>query len=276
MIQNRRSRVSYKYRKVVNNPEEKWIIVENTHERLISKEDFKKVQELLPKQSHRAGKTEFHLLDGLLKCKECGHTIAIQNKKKGTNFNYTICNKYRKFRREYNLCTSHSFQYQKIEKGVLNAINDLFCELDPNEINDTLSKKYNANETLERCQNVIYKLETDIKKTKTNLDGMYLDKLSNKITEEMYKRIYDKLIGEINIKEKQLKEQREFLKEKELSSKKQEKLIKVVKNYLSLKEPTREMIVSLINQVDISKDGKIDIKFNFKELNIINQNNLTY
>lgn len=276
MIQNRRSRVSYKYRKVINNPKDKWIIVENTHEGLISKEDFNKVQELLPKQSHRNDKTEFHLLDGLLKCKECGHTIAIRNKREKEKYNYTVCNKYRKFKREYNLCTSHGFQYQKIEQGVLKTLNNLFNELDPYEINDTLEKKYNANEVIEKCKNKILKLENDIQKTKTNLDGMYLDKLSNKISEEMYNRIYEKLIGEINSKENQLEEQNSFLKEKELNAKNQENLINTIKDYLALKEPTREMIISLIKQIDISENGQIDIKFNFKELNIIRNNSFTY
>lgn len=274
MIQNRRSRVSYKYRKVVNNPEEQWIIVENTHEPLISKEDFQKIQELLPKQSHRSDKKEFHLLDGLLKCKECGHTISI--KKKTGNYSYTVCNKYRKYKSKYNLCTSHAFQYEKIEKGVLETINQLFTGLNPDEIANNLSKKYNANETIDKCQNSIFKLKTEIEKLKTNLDGMYLDKLSNKINEEMYNRIYKKLTEEINIKEKQLKEKEEFLNQKKEIKNIYNNLLKIVKEYLSLKEPTREMIISLIKEINISEKGKIDIKFNFKELNIINENNFTY
>ena len=37
MIQNKRFRLSYKYRKIVCNPQENWIIVENTHEPIIDK-----------------------------------------------------------------------------------------------------------------------------------------------------------------------------------------------------------------------------------------------
>ena len=43
----------YKYRKIINNPESDWIIVENTHEAIIDKETFEKVQSLLPKQNQR-------------------------------------------------------------------------------------------------------------------------------------------------------------------------------------------------------------------------------
>ena len=58
MVQNRRSRISYKYRKIICNPKENWIIVENTHEAIIDKESFNKVQQILPKQHQRNDKKE--------------------------------------------------------------------------------------------------------------------------------------------------------------------------------------------------------------------------
>ena len=61
MIQNRRSRLSYKYRKIICNPKKNWIIVENTHEAIIDKNTFNKVQSLLPKQHQRNDKKEYHL-----------------------------------------------------------------------------------------------------------------------------------------------------------------------------------------------------------------------
>ena len=274
MIQNKRSRISYKYRKMINNPEEQWIIVENTHEPLVSKDDFKKVQELLPKQSHRSDKKEFHLLDGLLKCKECGHTIAI--KKKTGDYSYTVCNKYRKFKSKYNLCTSHAFQYEMIENGVLTMIRQIFTKLNSNEIVSNLSKEYNVNEEVKKCSDSILKLKVEIELFKSNLDDMYLEKLSNKIDQEMYNRVYKKLTDEINIKEKKLIEKENLLNQKKEIKNTQNNLLKIVREYLSLKKPTREMIISLIKEIYISEKGKIDIKFNFKELDIINENNFTY
>ena len=61
MIQNRRSRLSYKYRKIICNPKENWIIVENTHEAIIDKNTFNKVQALLPKEHQRNDKKESFL-----------------------------------------------------------------------------------------------------------------------------------------------------------------------------------------------------------------------
>ena len=46
-IQNKRSRISYKNRKIRKNPEESWIIVEHTHEPIIDKKVFDVVQKMV-------------------------------------------------------------------------------------------------------------------------------------------------------------------------------------------------------------------------------------
>ena len=45
----------------------------------------------------------------------------------------------------------------------------------------------------------------------------------------------------------------------------------MVKEFLELKTPKRNLILGLIENIFIHEDGNIDIKFNFKELNIINE-----
>lgn len=45
-------KVNYKIKKQVMLPKDNWIKVENTHERIISKEDFEKVQNILNKRSY--------------------------------------------------------------------------------------------------------------------------------------------------------------------------------------------------------------------------------
>lgn len=49
-------KVNYKIKKQVMLPKDNWIKVENTHERIISKEDFEKVQNILNKRSYTPSK----------------------------------------------------------------------------------------------------------------------------------------------------------------------------------------------------------------------------
>ena len=49
-----------------------------------------------------------------------------------------------------------------------------------------------------------------------------------------------------------------------LNKEKQNKMIeKYINEFLSMKNPSRELIVSLIERVDIYEDKKLDIKFAF-------------
>ena len=50
---------------------------------------------------------------------------------------------------------------------------------------------------------MLKKLQTEINLIKDNIDKMYVDKLNYKISEEMYERIFNKLISEVNQKEKE-------------------------------------------------------------------------
>ena len=112
-VQNKRSRISYKNRKIRTNPEEKWIEVENTHEPIIDKKIFNAVQKMVIVQNYnRNEKKNMFLLDGLLFCYECKHKIGVRGKNNG-NY-YMVCNNYRR-NSKLKLCTSHGFSYSNLE-----------------------------------------------------------------------------------------------------------------------------------------------------------------
>ena len=192
MVQNVQTKLSYKSQKKVSLEKEFWIIVENTHEALVDKETFKRVQELLPKQRQRNDKKEIFLLDGLLKCADCGHNIGIRARRANGKTS-TVCNYYRKYGTEYNLCTSHGFDYDTLEKGVIDTISQVMNKLNVDKIENNVNLEYNDTTTINGVNNNIQKLNSDLDKLKNSLDNMYMDKLNNKVTEEMYERISDTL-----------------------------------------------------------------------------------
>ena len=105
-VQNKRTKVNYKIKKIIKNKPSQYIVVENTHEAIIDKEMFYEVQKRIPKNVGRREKKETHLLDGLLYCGDCGHRISIGSRRKKDNRCYTICNYYRTYIKQ-KLCTSH-------------------------------------------------------------------------------------------------------------------------------------------------------------------------
>ena len=270
MIQNKRQRLSYKYRKIICNPKGNWIVVENTHEAIIDKNIFNKVQQILPKQHQRNDKKEVFLLDGLLKCADCGHNIGIRARR-ANGKSTTVCNYYRKYNKEFRLCTAHGFDYDILELGVVNIIKKIISQILNDDLKSKILKKYQSQSNANNYFKSKEKLEYELNKLQTTLDNMYIDKLQEKITEEMYNRIQDKLNNEITKISDKLNQVSDYLK-KLKSNRENLKIIKEEIDKFHNQYPPRDFVLKLIKNIAIHEDGNIDIYFNFKELNIIYDN----
>lgn len=201
-IQNRRSRINYKNRKLRPNPKEQWQIVENTHEPIVDRNVFDKVQKMIIVQRYnRNEKKNIVLLDGLLFCYECGHKIGIKDKSKG--YYYMVCNQYRRYPK-LKICTAHGFSYQKLEEIVLKYMRELFLAIDNKKIELNIKNRKNKYHNKKRMKEI----ETQIRVIKNNIDKMYIDKLENKIKEDIYDRLYKKLDREITEKEEQYRDRK--------------------------------------------------------------------
>lgn len=257
--QNKRSRISYKNRRLRQNPEENWITVENTHTPIIDKKIFDMVQKMVIVQTYnRNEKKNTFLLDGLLFCYECHHKIGVRGKKNG-NY-YMICNNYRR-NSKLNLCTSHGFSYENLEETVLSYIRQLFKDIDSKKIELDIEK----NMTKYDYEKMLKKLETEVKLINDNIDKMYVDKLNGKISEAMYERLYKKLIDEAKQKEREYIEIQEM--QNNFKQNDTQNIKKIVKEFQNLREPTPEIMKVIINRIEIHQDKQIDIYFNFKKLN---------
>ena len=204
---------------------------------------------------NRNEKKHHFLLDGLLVCYECKHKIGVRARKNGRLD--MICNNYRR-NSKLGLCTSHGFNYEQLEKIVLEYIKKLFLQIDRKKIELNIKNsisKYDYGKNLQ-------KLETEIKLINDNIDKMYVDKLNGKISEEMYERLFRKLKDKIKQKEEEyigLKNEKENNSDNDIE--------KLVNDFLKIEKPTPEIMKVLINRIEIHQDKQVDIIFNFKKLN---------
>ena len=136
VVQGKTKKINYKLKKTVKNKPNDFIIVENTHEAIIDRDTFNYVQTLLPKNVKRPEKKRFYLLDGLLYCGDCKHRITIRYQTK-TGRSYTTCDYYRTYSK-YHVCTTHTNNYETLEKVILDNIKDV-CKnyLNKNKIKDS-------------------------------------------------------------------------------------------------------------------------------------------
>ena len=104
MVQGRQRVKSYKIHIQEKVPEEEWFIVENTHEAIIDRETFAKVQSLLKRDTRTAPKAkQLYLFSGFLKCADCGRAMS-RIASKGI-YVYYQCGTYKSLSKRLALCT---------------------------------------------------------------------------------------------------------------------------------------------------------------------------
>ncbi|MBR3523989.1 MAG: recombinase family protein [Bacilli bacterium] len=265
LIQNRRNKVNYKVKKIVRNNPNNYIIVENTHEAIIDKKTFEEVQQKLPKNVGRKEKKENHLLDGLLYCGDCGHRISVQARRKKDNKCYTMCNYYRTYMKDH-LCTTHSNNYDILEKIILDNLKELCLKyIDKNIIKESVinsCRDLNNNDNKKEIE-IISK---EINQINDNLDNIYIDKLNKVINEEQFNRIKSKLELELNRKTKRLDDLKSVMADNSNKKNNLRKIEKYIESFLSMENPSRELITNLIDRIDIYEDKRINISVSFANI----------
>lgn len=256
LVQNRRSKINYKIKKIVYNKESDYIIVPNTHEAIIDKELFDRVQSLIPKNVGRNEKRENHLLDGLLYCGECNHRISVSPRRKIDNRCYTVCNYYRTYLKQ-KVCTMHSNNYDILEDNILELLKE-YC-LKYMDKKSILNRVINTNNDKQNNLKYIKNLEKEISNINDNLDSIYIDRLNKNISEEQFNRVKIKLETELNIKLDKIKE---LKKEKTQNNNIDRE--KYISEVLELNNISRDIIINLIDRIEIFEDKKINLilKFN--------------
>ncbi len=96
---------SYKSKKTCYNPEEKWLVFENTHEAIIDADTWARVQELRKNKRRptRTGKT--NMFSGIVRCADCGEKL------------YYCTSKNFEARQDHFVCSTSRLKGKEICKG---------------------------------------------------------------------------------------------------------------------------------------------------------------
>ena len=257
LVQGKRVKVNYKIKKVVKAEPNDYVVVRGTHRAIVDSDIFEEVQKRLPKNVGRVNKKENYLLEGLLYCKECGHRISVTSRRKKDNRRYTVCNYYRTYIRD-KVCTTHSNNYDILEELVVRKVKEVLLDgIDTERIKGKIWDRIRVNnlENKEELEILLKKLD----QVKNNLDKIYIDKLNGVISLEQYNRVKEKLEGTLEVLEGNYK--RGLTSENARSwEEEKRKIACFIDDYLTFEKLDRELIVSLIERIEITADGVVDVK----------------
>lgn len=264
MVQGKYGSVSYKTKQNKSRPKSEWYIVEGTHEPIIEKELWNKVQTLIAERAKPFGTGKIGIFSGKAHCANCG---CVMRSSKSHGKHYLQCSKHRIAQ---DSCSGSFISVDKLERIVISELLGLFEKyLDM----DQLIKNVDFSNDLEK-QKKLLKNRLVILKKKTEeyskgIQELYIDKVKNEVSEKDYKELKEKFIKERSRLQCMIMEEEIRLGEID------EKIViggnqrEVIQQYINLEKLTRPVIEILIDHISVGKritgtrNVPIEIYWNF-------------
>ena len=273
LARNKRPSLSFKNDKRLYVPKEHHIVVENTHEGIVSDEIWKQAQEIIDNRKYTNERSDKYdnIFKGLIKCPTCGYAISPRTdyrlkRVEPTDHVCFSCSTYRKDGPKY--CSMHKIMAKDLQEVVLRDIQhhggmalsskeDLVAKVLKKIGNDKTSEQVEQEKKLKLNQEELI----DIDKA---YERLYEDRLNQIISERNFELLNQKYQGKQN---KLLKEIRnlESIKEEETLNKDDcDKFIENLASYAEIKELNRYILNQLIDVIyvydPIEEDGEITQK----------------
>ncbi|MCD5414177.1 MAG: recombinase family protein, partial [Clostridiales bacterium] len=256
---------NYKVKKRIEKPKEEWARVENTHEAIISKEIFDVANELLLKDTRIAPKKEkVYIFSGMLICADCrGSIIRKTVKRKEKKHIYYVCSTHKNKKK----CSTHTIKHEELQVAVLGTIKShirtaISLSKLLEVINDLPIKKREIAKIMKQINNVETELAR-VNRFKVSIYEDYFDGLLKKSDYVDMKSIYAKKEEDIKSVIKNLRaEYKNF--EKNVSP--ESEWICRFKKRRNVETLTRELLVSLVEDIYVYENKKIEIKFKYESI----------
>ena len=249
--------VSYKNHKVIKRDESDWIVHENNHEAIISKELWDKVREL--EDSVSTGKStktgEVKPLSGMCYCSTCGTKMKFTSSMTGkTPQNYT-CGLYARFGKQY--CATHFITLKALESVVLADIQRQidFVMNDGKAREKYLARKRGLNNLQENADR---KRLQDISKRLVELDRLietaYEDRALGRVSEKVCIPLLEKYQAEKDTLTTEYDELHQRTKTEQQDEADVDEYIRRLRSYAGAEQLTRQMALELIEYITIDEN----------------------
>jgi len=258
MENHKSEKVSYKLKKHVYVPKDQRIVVEDTHEAIISREDWNKVQQLVSARHRKPHNNYENLFRGLLFCLDCGCRLVMQSREQnGKRYHKYRCNLHL---RNLEKCPKpHQITYANISNIVLERVRGLATLMRDDyglvklvqqksagnvKADKLITEKGNAEKRMNELARLLRKLFED------NAKGLLDD------------RNYEVMMGEYQAEQValagKLAEVKTQLAEKEDYADQLEKLHEAVRECLDIRALSPLVLNKLIDRIEIGSQEVVD------------------
>lgn len=245
-VQGISERISFKSKKTRRLPEDRWVITENTHQPIIDKEEFYRVEKMRDEKSIDSGphKGVIHLFRGIVYCGRCG-SVMFARTRKDRSMSY-ICSSYGKNGRAD--CTSHHIKEEELIGIVMEDVVKL---VDMIEVDIKLREKVKKLFCGDNSEIEIERLDKQLSLKLKQQEMLYQDRLEGKISEDLFIRMNKQMEEKVGLLRGEILE----LKERELSSPDASDIVSMLRNKLSSGGITNDIIRTVVSKIVIFDAG---------------------
>ena len=250
---------SYKSKKTCYNPEENWLVFENTYEAIIDADTWARVQELRKNKRRptRTGKT--NMFSGIVRCADCGEKLYYCTSK---NFearqDHFVCSTSRLKGKE--VCPTHFIRAVVLEQGVLVHMRLLIACVANHE--EQFRKAMGAKQKAEAKKELAAKRRqlTQAERRVEELDRLfkriYKDNANGKLSDSRFQMLSDDYEQEQEGLREKLLQLNEDITQQEEQAENIDRFIGKVRKYLDLDDLTPAIVNDMVKAVYVHAPDK--------------------
>lgn len=253
---------SYKEKKNIINPPEKWAVFENTQEAIIDPETWHLVQKLLatPRKKNELGET--NPLTGLVFCADCGAKMYSQRVSEGISSTGKIRRAYESYDCSNNKmralkttprCFNHHISTKALRELILYTIREVstFAINDKEAFTQKIYElsKINKDKSAKQLKKKLNKDSRRLKELDLFYKKLYESYATGKIPEDKFEMLSSEYLTEQDELQKCISENEDALNKYELSTDSVDQFLNLAQKYTNFSELTTPMINEFIEKI---------------------------
>ena len=259
---------------------DEWIVFPNTHEAIISREDFQRVQDIMNAASEarqtKMQKSEkiramlVNLFEGKIVCADCGrkmyfHRKRIDKDKRGRWYAYYECST--SVSRRYEHCTSHYTRQDKLEADVLAAIQlQVKAALNYDKLLAKLRNSEGERSIRDQQNALITSLNLKLSGISKKRTRLYEDFTEGILDEEEYafaKKAYDEQYADLSRRLDEAVQRRSQFSE---AMSVDNKWITLMKSVSTAEQLSQDLVDESVELVKVHDDGSVELVMKYGDI----------
>ena len=264
LVQGKYGSISYKTKQNKPRPKSEWYIAPGTHEPIIERELWDRVQKMVQERAKPFDVGTIGLFARKARCANCGYVMR-SSKSRGKH--YLQC---RSRHVAKDACIGSFISVDKLEQMVIRELNRLSEEyLNMNDLERKIEFAGNLQTQKDSILKNIASYEKRAQELSKGIRELYMDKVKGLISAADYSEMSKDFIADRDRLEKLISNECKQIRELDIKIKAGENRTEIIKHYSNLEHLTREMVEILIDYISVgkripkTKDVPIEIHWNF-------------